>query len=411
MQYFNLGVNKNKLRRLSSAQTEIQENVISSYSLDENQLKFYYYSPEQAKTISIKKEVNNMPLNPLEMYKDGTLNEKQSAKVNTKVQEAAKVVTTFAVVCSPFIGMHLAALALNLTMIIQLFHKTILFKTKFGPKLEYFLLASSDVLDSLEDDDEGKRTFEHWKSNPRLVEFAELNTYTIDEFPLELIFLFGFMILRFFRAMIKKYQFRKWEAEYGKGIYKECRDIELEKRREITEKNKEKVEVTIKKKPKNVSDLKVPLIEEAKELTPEAPIITKSGFELTKSRKFILKIFCLTYILELILLCRLMDDLVLTSSFNMYNITYSINTATVGLVFNHLVSMIGLSILIYECLRLVMTNNSFARIEINKRRDLAMEVILFQRLPTVESDKDESSDESSSEYETDSSEEEPEVEA
>lgn len=57
MQYFKLGMNENKLQRLSSEQTETQENAISSFSLDKNQLKFYYYSPEQAKIINIKKEV------------------------------------------------------------------------------------------------------------------------------------------------------------------------------------------------------------------------------------------------------------------------------------------------------------------------------------------------------------------
>ena len=132
--------------------------------------------------------------------------------------------------------MHLAALALNLTMIIQLFHKTVLFNTKYGPKLEYFLLASSDVIESGEEEDPDKRSFVIWKENVRLVDNAELNTYTIDDFPNELIFLFGFMLLRWFRAMLKKHFFKKWEGEFGRSIYRDVRDIEIQRKEELDKK-------------------------------------------------------------------------------------------------------------------------------------------------------------------------------
>jgi hypothetical protein len=107
---------------------------------------------------------------------------------------------------------------------------------------------------------------------------------------------------------------------------------------------------------------------------------------MTKTRKFLLKIFCITYILELILLCRLMADVVLSTCYNMYHIRYTVNNFTWGLVFNHIVSCVALCILIYELLRLFMTNRSFARIEIKKRRTLAAEVFHFQLFGSTSSE-------------------------
>jgi len=77
------------------------------------------------------------------------------------------------------------------------------------------------------------------------------------------------------------------------------------------------------------------------------------------------------------MLCRLMADVVLHLCYNMYNIKYSVNEFTWELFFNHMVSLFGLSILIFELLSLIITNRSFAKIEIGKRRDLAIEFINF----------------------------------
>jgi hypothetical protein len=134
---------------------------------------------------------------------------------------------------------------------------------------------------------------------------------------------------------------------------------------------------------------------------PERKLRTENGFELTKFKKFLLKIFCITYILELILLCRLMADVVLHTCYNMYHIDYVNNEATFGLIFNHVVSVVALCVLVYELMRLIFLNRSFAHAEIAKRRDLAEELIEYQRLPTEEDETAESEDEESSEYETD----------
>jgi len=236
--------------------TEKNANVISTYKLSEKDANFYFNTEEKAKILAISDEQKNTKINPLKIIKGGTLNEVQSSKTNEKIEQVANFATYLAMLSAPFLGVNLAAAALNLTMIIQLFHKTILFNTKYGPKLEYFLIASSNVLDSIEEEEEGKRSFNPWKINKRLVDYAELNTYTIDEYPFELLFLFGFVILRGFRLLIIKYVFERWERNHGRNIYQDAREIELEKKEREKERKKVQKELTIKKKKKNVTDIK-----------------------------------------------------------------------------------------------------------------------------------------------------------
>jgi hypothetical protein len=76
--------------------------------------------------------------------------------------------------------MNIAAMALSLTMILELFHKMILFNTKLGPKLTIFLTSSSNVVNSIQEEPSNQRKFIPFKFSERLTEKAELNIYSID---------------------------------------------------------------------------------------------------------------------------------------------------------------------------------------------------------------------------------------
>jgi hypothetical protein len=136
------------------------------------------------------------------------------------LEEASFWVRLGALISAPFLGINLAVIAMTLSLVIQLFHKMILFNTKFGPFLNYFLVASSSVLDAGEEDDPSKLQFKPRWYNERLVKEAELNTYTIHEYPTELCFLFGFFLLRVVRWALRTFVFAKWEDKHGKDIYK-----------------------------------------------------------------------------------------------------------------------------------------------------------------------------------------------
>lgn len=137
-----------------------------------------------------------------------------------KLQNTSSWVRVGAIISAPFLGINLAVIAMTLSLVIQLFHKMILFNTTFGPYLNYFLVASSSVLEGNEEDDPNKLKFTPRWNNKRLVDEAELNTYTTSAYPLELMFLFGFFILRFIRYMFRTYIFSKWEEKHGLDIYK-----------------------------------------------------------------------------------------------------------------------------------------------------------------------------------------------
>jgi hypothetical protein len=213
----------------------------------------------------------------------------------------------------------------------------ILFNTQFGPYLNYFLVASSSVL---EDDEEGNSKFTPRWHNKRLVDEAELNTYTTDAFPLELYMLFGFFLLRFTRYILRTYVFSKWEEKHGLDIYKT--------KKPTTTMKDDKTLVVFKKnsKQKQILNEKV-----TKEENPD--------FQFNCWKKFQIKIYSLTYILEFILICRLVADVVLHTGYNITRIDYTKNKADYKLMFNHAVSFIALAILIFEIIRFIKINYRF----------------------------------------------------
>jgi hypothetical protein len=342
---------------------------------------------------------------------------------------------------------------MNLSLVIQLFHKAILFNTTYGPFLNYFLVASSSILD--EDDDDKKDKFIPIKANKRLVDTAELTTYSIDEYKIEILFLLGFYFLRMLRLILEKCVFAKWETKYGKGIYrfwKMKKERETELRKELKKQENEEKEKTDKKEKKENKDLnlqdgsdsedasdnesdqesdektststdaktqiKQPMeqFEVEKVVEQELEGRKENGFILTIWRRILIKVYSTTYILEYVLICRLLADIVLHTSYNILNIDYKVNKKTDRLVFNHVVSFVALSMLIFELCRFIMINYWFAAVEVEKlRRELERQFKWEQMdddfvLADVDLDDDidmlEESEDSSSE-ESDENEEKP----
>lgn len=107
---------------------------------------------------------------------------------------------------------------MKLSLIISIFHKAILFNTKYGPFLNYFLVSSSEILEDSKKDKVVAK-FMPIKSHKVLLDKAELTVYSIDQYRIELFMIFGFFLLRFIRYIIEKCVFLKWEKVYGTGLY------------------------------------------------------------------------------------------------------------------------------------------------------------------------------------------------
>lgn len=143
------------------------------------------------------------------------------AKKFEKVEQASFWVRVGAIISAPFLGVNLALIAMKLSMIIKLFHKTVLFNTTFGPYLNYFLVATSDLVKSSQstDNTNAPRLIARYESD-KLINDAELDVYTTFALTKELFIMFGFFLLRFLRYLIRSFIFAKWEESHGINIYK-----------------------------------------------------------------------------------------------------------------------------------------------------------------------------------------------
>ena len=68
-----------------------------------------------------------------------------------------------ALISVPFFGVNLAFIVMNLSMIIKVFHIMVLFNTKLGSYINYFLVATTDIIKEAK----GKEEKEKPKFNPR----------------------------------------------------------------------------------------------------------------------------------------------------------------------------------------------------------------------------------------------------
>ena len=93
-------------------------------------------------------------------------------------------------------------------------------------------------------------------------------------------------------------------------------------------------------------------------------------FKLTVCRRILIKIHAITYILEFVLICRLMNDIILHASFNSLNINYVLNSSKDRrLIFNHIASILCVFVLIFEVCRLISTNHWFASVQVNLTKE------------------------------------------
>ena len=218
MQYFKLKGAPKKLSFQSLRVLQLKAEAdkrIASFSLTKDQAKHYYHIDNNlGLRAKIEEEMKKQKLTDLSLKKESV-----SYKYR-KVQKGSFWVRIGALISAPFLGVNLAVIAMTLSLVIQLFHKMILFNTTFGPYLNYFLVASSSVLENSEDEDPSKLKFNPIQVNKRLVEEAELNTYTTSEYPVELMFLFGFFLLRMVRYLLRTFVFARWEEKHGADIYR-----------------------------------------------------------------------------------------------------------------------------------------------------------------------------------------------
>ena len=83
------------------------------------------------------------------------------------------------------------------------------------------------------------------------------------------------------------------------------------------------------------------------------------GFKLNCWHKFLIKTYSLTYILEFILFCRLMSDIILHIMFNTTAVSFSKNEMTFKFIFNLVASSIGFMVFVFELLRFIRINKKF----------------------------------------------------
>lgn len=324
-----------RLRIIQDTDTTNKQRLDSFILIPAQARHFYHQDNNKGLRKEIDEDMKKQKLTDLNLKKESI-----SYKYK-KIQNSSQWIRIGAIISSPFLGINLAVIAMTLSLVIQLFHKMILFNTQFGPYLNYFLVASSSVLD---DDEEGHSKFTPRWNNKRFIEEAELNAYTIDAFPLEMFMLFGFFILKFIRYCLRTCVFAKWEEKHGTEIYKVKKSVNT---------MKDPKTLIILKKDSSSSKKKVLNEELKKEENPE--------FQFNCWKKFLIKIYSLTYILEFILICRLVCDVVLHTGYNLTRIDYSKNKPDFKLVFNHLVSFLALVILIYEISRFIRINYQFMK--------------------------------------------------
>jgi hypothetical protein len=200
-------------------------------------------------------------------------------------------------------------------------------------------VASTDIIKSSQNDDKVYPKFIARYESEKLINDAELDVYTTAALTTELIIIFGFFLLRFIRWLIRSFIFAKWEETHGRDIYK------------IKKIQKPGEFVVVKKESIKAAELNQKLSDDAK----------KEEFELTLGKRILIKIYSLTYILEFILLCRLMNDIVLHTSFNITAVSFAKNTKSLAFLFNYAASCVALMIFAFEMVRFTRINFRFVK--------------------------------------------------
>jgi hypothetical protein len=250
---------------------------------------------------------------------------------------------------------------MTLSMVIQLFHKFILFRKGFGPTLTYFLVATTNMLE--DDEEDGISLTPRFKSQ-RLVSEGEFNSTVLSAFPVDVYLILGFFVLRFIRKILRS-RFYKWEEWHGRDIY--------ETHWKLTNGHF--------KKQKNINFLIKPLLNKVKEESGYTKISDKEELDsgIPKSnlgffRRLLIKLYGLTYLLEFVLICRFMDSIFIHTSFNLFRVNYAFEFSDINLnhpdvkgkktklylIANLVISGLMLSILIFNLCRFIKRNIEFS---------------------------------------------------
>jgi hypothetical protein len=235
-----------------------------------------------------------------------------AAKKYQTVVKNSKLISLILVFTGSLFGAALARAAMTVSLIIQLFHKFILFNTYFGDKLDWFLTATTNLLEDDNEEDENRKMLNKWKSD-KLVSEADLNVSTIDAFYVDMFLMLAFFLLRYIRGLMRKV-FYSWENKYGRDMY----DVHW------------KLTSGFYKSEENVNYLIKPLIDKSEDSKDDQIDNTKISQEtdepqvqLPKSnlhfgRRLFLKLYGLTYLLEFVLVTRFMADIFIHTSFNIF---------------------------------------------------------------------------------------------
>lgn len=326
----------------------------------------------------IDKELAKIPITSTELSV-ANASKKYKAIVNN-----SKFLSLILVFTGSLFGSALARAAMTVSLIIQMFHKFILFNTVFGDRLDWFLTATTNLMED-DDDDSSVKKLANRKKDGRLVNEADLNVSTIEAFFLDMFLMIGFILLRLIRGQMRKL-FYSWEKKHGRNMY----DIHWK----LTSgfyKTAEAANFLIKPllDKKDTSDEKVKVNQESltnskdedeKEETQTQVIPTSN---LTFGKRIILKLYGLTYLLEFVLITRFMVDIFIHTSFNIFAINYSYefsildtpasDKTTLYLISNILASIWMLSVLAWEVCRFLNRNLEFAKDDKQELKELIEE--------------------------------------
>lgn len=170
--------------------------------------------------------------------------------------------------------------------------------------------------------------------------------------------------------------FKKWEKKHGRKIYDDYfKIINGVYRARLIENNLEKPllddEVVEKDEEKStkINPPKVKKVHAVSSMLNNHVFLDENNIQpenhLPFYRRFLIKIYGLTYLLEFVLICRFLVDIFIHCSFNIFQINYSYEFergkySKFYLVANILASMFMLIVMFWNFLRFVRSNTKFA---------------------------------------------------
>ena len=363
MQYFDLNCNLKPQIWTEGRRILTSDLPNSVVDLVENAKVFWDFENNQALKKATTEDMK------LQSFFNPEITKESISKKFEKIEEVGFWVRLGALISAPFLGINLALIAMNLSMIIKVFHIMVLFNTKLGSYINYFLVATTDVIKGAKgkDDKESPKFIPRYE-NIRLIDDAELNSYTTYEHTVDLCILLFFWVLRFIRHLLRNHAFAHWEELHGEDIY----------RTEIKPVEDPKVLVIAKKDTEKAGLLNQKVAQEEKDA---------QKFKLNCWHKTLIKLYSLTYILEFILFCRLMSDIILHAMFNTTAVSFAKNEITFKFLFNLVASAVALMVFVFELLRFIRINQKFMGGVLNNKYK-QLQIKKFEKLKKLKQQND-----------------------